>query len=371
MNVLILTPDRVGSTLLQRLLTIYMNMCDFDRPVINLHELTNGIIKYVNARFNREVLGKPSNDTWGYYQTLPEITELLRGTDHYKTSRLAYYHIVNRKDSIQDQLGFYQYLNDNFYIISAQRENLFEYALSWGIHSHSKRLNVYSHSEKIETFYHIYQNRIQIDPENMIKYLNQYRRYLQWIDDHFHVSSYFKYERDMPNIENYILDLPVFNNQPRLDWKATFDMDFRDWNRCHYLLSDISGLGQQVDRPLLEYHGSLNNYELAVQNSSQAVLKTHNAADQQFLLAQHQQYKTAAYAIDELVNDKVLVSTVPIKLQTMLEKKLLVRNFEQCATVYNDWVAQNGIGQPYNAQESAEAIQHELLSWHQPPQLAD
>ena len=41
MNVLLLTPDRVGSTLLQRTLTVYMLRRGFDKPVINLHELTN------------------------------------------------------------------------------------------------------------------------------------------------------------------------------------------------------------------------------------------------------------------------------------------------------------------------------------------
>ena len=70
MNVLILTPDRVGSTLLQRLITVYMNMHEFDRPVINLHELTNGLMKYYNPVFNCEVLGKPDNRPWGYYQKL-------------------------------------------------------------------------------------------------------------------------------------------------------------------------------------------------------------------------------------------------------------------------------------------------------------
>ena len=42
MNVLVLTPDAVGSTLIQRLLTIYMQLNQFDRPVINLHELSKG-----------------------------------------------------------------------------------------------------------------------------------------------------------------------------------------------------------------------------------------------------------------------------------------------------------------------------------------
>jgi hypothetical protein len=65
MNVLILTPDRVGSTLLQRLITIYMQFHEYDRPVINLHELTNGIIKYYSPVFNDEVLGKGVGDEWG------------------------------------------------------------------------------------------------------------------------------------------------------------------------------------------------------------------------------------------------------------------------------------------------------------------
>ena len=42
MNVLILTPDRVGSTLLQRLITVYANLNENQQPLtINLHELTN------------------------------------------------------------------------------------------------------------------------------------------------------------------------------------------------------------------------------------------------------------------------------------------------------------------------------------------
>ena len=46
MNILILTPDRVGSTLLQRVITLYMNTMQLDENVINLHELANGIEYY-------------------------------------------------------------------------------------------------------------------------------------------------------------------------------------------------------------------------------------------------------------------------------------------------------------------------------------
>ena len=63
MNVLILTPDAVGSTLLQRLITIYMQFHQYDQPVINLHELTNGLVKYYNPTFDQDVLGK-KNESW-------------------------------------------------------------------------------------------------------------------------------------------------------------------------------------------------------------------------------------------------------------------------------------------------------------------
>ena len=166
MNVLILTPDRVGSTLLQRLITVYMQAYEYDRPVINLHELTNGLIKYYSPVFNREVLGKPNEGKdWGYYQTLDEIIELLHSTDHYKTARLAHYHIHGRADTMAAQVPFYQYLNDNFFIISAQRDNLLEHGLSWCINGVSKRLNVFSAHEKINVFSDLYRNKITIDPQ--------------------------------------------------------------------------------------------------------------------------------------------------------------------------------------------------------------
>ena len=173
MNILILTPDRVGSTLLQRVLTVYMLRKSFNKPVINLHELTNGLEKYYNNTLAQEVLGKPHGPNWGYYQTLAEIETLLRSVDHYKTSRLARYHIVNRKDTIAEQIKFYEYLNENFFIISCRRENLFEHALSWGIQAHSKRLNVYDTEEKINIFYDIYKNGITISEIAFYNYLQE------------------------------------------------------------------------------------------------------------------------------------------------------------------------------------------------------
>lgn len=375
MNVLIITPDRVGSTLLQRLITIFMNFHEFDRPVINLHELTNGLMRYYSPTFNREVLGKPNDRPWGYFQTLPEITELLHSIDHYKTSRLAHYHILRRGDSLADQVPFYQYLNDNFFVISARRQNLLEHGLSWCISTHSKKLNVYNHQEKIDTFANIYQNRITVDTRSLTKYLNDYKRYLQWVDDHFSVASYFEYERDLPNIEQYIMSLDIFGSQPKKNWASTFSIEFSDWNRCHYLASDLSGIGAQLpaprNMPRIEFDSSdqLDSVELAPVTSKNAIASSLSDGDQQFLSQHVLRYVSAYRAIDQLVKNKVLVTGVPIKLQTMMEKKLLIKNFDQCVDVYNQWTKVNDLGRPYTDQDIVQQAKLELKQWHVMPLL--
>lgn len=376
MNVLVLTPDRVGSTLLQRLITIYMNFHEFDRPVINLHELTNGLMRYYSPRFNSEVLGKPTDRPWGYYQSLSEITELLHSVDHYKTSRLAHYHILRRGDSMADQVPFYQYLNDNFFIVCARRQNLLEHALSWCIFTHSKKLNVYNHQEKIDTFSGIYQNRITVDVNVLVKYLFDYKRYLTWVDNHFSVASYFDYEKHLPCIEQYIMDLDIFGGQAKKNWHSTFGIEFSDWNRCHYLASDLSGIGAQLPAPRavprLEFDHSdqLDSVELAPVTGKNAIVASLSDHDRQFLSQHVPDYVKTYRAIDELVVNKVLVTGVPIKLQTMMEKKLLIKNFDQCVDVYNQWAQHNALGDLYDSQAIAQQAQLELSQWHAQPRLA-
>lgn len=376
MNVLILTPDRVGSTLLQRLITIYMTAHEYNKPVINLHELTNGLMKYYSPTFNQEVLGKPNDGKpWGYYQSLNEIVELLNSVDHYKTSRLAHYHIKNRADTIADQIPFYKYLNDNFYIISARRDNLFEHALSWCIFNESKRLNVYSHQEKIDAFSNIYKNKITIDTGILINYIFRYKDYLDWTDRHFTINSYFKYDQDLAGIEDYILNLSIFNNQAqKKTWKDIFEINFNDWNRCHYLISDISGIGKQLptnqEKLQLTYESKQPSDQLQLQSLSQSeITQSLTVADQKFLLSNASNYKKTKEAIQELVDHKILVTSVPIKLQTMLEKKLLVSNFNECVDAYNNVMTDphsliNGLGKLYNSDDIDNILTNEINQWH-------
>jgi len=404
MNVLVLTPDAVGSTLLQRLITIYMQFHQYDKPVINLHELTNGLKKYHNTALNQEVLGKHDDGSqWGYHQSLKEIVELLDSVDHYKTSRLAQYHIKNRQDPLSDQISFYQYLNDNFYIISCRRHNVFEHALSWALNKVTKKLNVYSTDEKIEHFFDLYKNGIIIDPNSLIQTLETYKVYLEWCENHFNVASYFYYDQHLQNIESYILNLSIFAGQTQLiSWQQQYGTDFNTWNKCHYLQGDIGSIALDHSAEFLKisnssvhlpkdsinfiehYHAiadsswprirSIDDYKNLPEHIRQEAEQQFNVsvpdkdslisqpvvtmlqqsidnllpADHKDFLKQHQaSYLDTNRALSAMVEQKIMITPPPIKKQTLAEKKYIVRNFEQCLEVYNHWVEMNPtVGNP-------------------------
>ena len=344
MNVLILTPDRVGSTLLQRVLTVYANINENYNPLtINLHELTNGIRQYHNEQFNQNLLGRFNNNTPAnqkfkplYWQTLPTIVDLLSNRTHDVTARVAHYHIKNRNDTIAEQLEFYQYLNENFYIISCRRKNLFEHAMSWSIVGRSKTLNVYSFKEKHSKFKEIHENGIAVQQEVMEKYLQQYHEYLDWTDRHFNVNSYFEYERDLPNIENFLLNLDVFRKFKKpLTWQDKFDIDWSVWNRMHYLLSLI-----------------LFDYEF-------------NLEEKEFMKNNFKLYHNCRTYIQELQNNGIMISGIPIKLHTLKEKSNLISNIDQCLIGYNNWVNnyRPSYAIAYHPETMTQVAQLEHQSW--------
>jgi hypothetical protein len=373
MNVLLLTPDAVGSTLLQRLITVYMQFHEFNQPVINLHELTNGLEKYYSPDFNREILGKPNrvNKEWGYYQTLEEIVGLLSSVDHYKTARLAEYHIKGRRDSISQQIPFYQYLDENFFIISCRRRNLFEHALSWGLNKITKKLNVYSATEKINSFYDLYKNQVNIDAEGFKNSLFRYQSYLKWCDDHFNVGSYFYYEDNINDLENYILDLPIFSNQSKkISWHDTYNIDFKSWNQTHYYLSNIGSLALSSTEKMLSIKDSTqatqeSRSEYSLLTSDQKNLLANLSSEQQQHVKTHlPRYQDAQESMMHMQRLGILVSSVPIKKQTLAEKKFIIKNFNQCLDIFNDWAINNpGIAEVIDPDDIEQHIEKDLIAW--------
>jgi hypothetical protein len=397
MNVLILTPDAVGSTLLQRLITIYMQLHEYDQPVINLHELTNGLAKYYSPEFNRELISKKNVTNWGYYQTLQQVVELLSSVDHYKTSRLAHYHIRQRGDSIKDQIPFYNYLNENFYIIACRRSNVFEHAVSMTLNKITKKLNVYDAYEKIDAFYEIYKSGVALDPTVFVNQLNAYKLYIDWSNQYFDVSSHFNYEQDIPRLEQYILDLPIFSNQSRLvSWQENFGISFNTWNQMHYIRSDVNSLllnsngnlqqliSNDIDLvkdyqqhahqqwPAVFSTADIENLPSVIkQQWSQDIIRREGvipalSQEKQQCLAQYKNgYDQAQKTINQMIQLGIIINGPPIKKQTLTEKRKIIKNFDHLVEIYNQWVSANAdIALPMTDQTIEENIQTECQFWN-------
>lgn len=397
MNVLILTPDAVGSTLLQRMLTIYMQFHQFDRPVINLHELTNGLEKYYSPEFNQEIVSKKALKQWGYHQSLAKVVELLGSVDHYKTSRLAHYHICRRGDTVEQQVPFYNYLNENFYVISCRRSNVFEHALSMTLNHVTKKLNVYDPHEKIDTFYEIYRSGIHLDTNAFIRQLDAYRQYIKWSDQYFNISSYFNYEQDVPRLEEYILNLPVFSGQTeQITWDKNFGISFNNWNKMHYACSDLGSVminsGVDLNQLMLENSDSVSAYQQhapphwPVVHSEQELESLPAEIKQQFahdcvsregiisLLSPERQQQLNQYSpgyalgqqtIDQMIRLGIMISGPPIKKQTLAEKKAIIKNFDQLIETYNVWAEKNSdICSPVESESMLFKAKEESNFWH-------
>lgn len=366
MNILILTPDRVGSTLLQRYITVTMQQYDYQRPIINLHELTNGLESYYSTKYNQQVLGKDKTRDWGYFQTLEEITKLLSSVDHYTVSRLAQYHILQRQDSIKDQLSFYQYINDNFFIISARRQNLFEHALSSCIVGFSKNLNLVGHQQKISIFKDLYERKITIDQEVFKQYLDKYVNYVNWTNTHFTLNSIFNYEKDSEELESYVEHLDIFPiNNRYVSWEDQYGISWKDWNKCHYLVSDMSGFSTEVPQSLLLENSTTTHQPSSSMNIHQLMTRPGlSVANQEFLTTHSTAYLDTCHTIRNLVADRTLIAGMPIKLQTLAEKALLVKNFKECLDTYNDWCNDSSIGKFLSLEQLGNTALTELETWY-------
>lgn len=330
MNVLILTPDGVGSTVLQRVLTVFMSMSNFDKNVINLHELSNGLDEYFSTTFNQTIVSRAEQNN--YSQSLEEIQQMLERNDHYKTSRLAHYHLLRRRDPIDQQAKFYNYLSDNFFVIAAQRKSVFEYGLNWGLKSTTNKLNVYSTEERLDQMYSL-RNQVTIDPLAFENHLNRYKNYLNWVADYWNPNSFFIYEDHVHQIEEYVHSLDLFTNKSTTGWNELSGITWQEWNRCHKLFSDALVAGKSTQLLIADQSKTTQLAEIQ---------KRLPIAEQDFLNNNLKNYTLGQLRLQDLVRERVLPTNIPIKMQTLAEKKMLIKNFAELIDVYNEWASQNG-----------------------------
>jgi len=249
--------------------------------------------------------------------------------------------------------------------------------VSWGINAVTKKLNVYTSQEKIDSFFDLYTYGVEVSVEQMRHRLDSYRDYITWCDTNFSVGSYFYYEDHMPEIEKYILNLPIFAaQQHRVSWKSKFGTEFSQWNQCHFYASDVGAVA--LARPDELQRISLNTEHQAEWGVEDGLVPVElfNSAlpvpHKKFMHAMARPYAAAAQAIDKMVKLKILVGPVPIKKQTLAQKLAMIRNVDQCIKVYNSWVTDNpGLAEPVSRDTLEDRIHTENIIWDSSRAITD
>lgn len=364
MNVLILTPERVGGNLLQSALTIYMTARDFGKPVVATHDICQGLVAIYNDRLQQRVIKRGSAE----HQSLQQIVDLLSSADHYMVSALGYRPFSKRKDDLASQLDFYQYLNENFFIICAERSNVLENALSWCIQSHSKIFNIWFPGAKVDLDQSLENYQITVDMPTLYQYLDRYSRYRNWAHNYFDIQSFYNYDDHKNNIEDYILRLPFMYGCPT--WQDMFGQSFEQFNTCHRLLSYVvtrehvesnQNLTWNCSRHLIkndnwnkikgpDWPSSWVDYDpqhtpAEINHEISGIFNCRDfpvsTDEHDFIQASASSYKLAVSQIQLLQELDIVSDGIPIKLHTLSDKIKIIKNFDQCVDWYNSWCAAN------------------------------
>ena len=309
-NYLILTPDGVGSTYLQRALTMYLHSAGLD--YWNTHELLNGL-DLLDGNLYKDF-------NLGYSQTIPEICELLQSTSNSLVSRIAQYHITRRlKEKKENYQQFYDACNKKFDKIFYCVRDPFEYALSWSIRLNTNILNVYSIKQRISV--HGEDIKQTLDLEYFNRKLEQYSAYEYWAEDNFNITRAVNYDDNHQDVDSMMKELTGLDDSV----EDRFGISLQDYSTIRYMTSMYM---QTKDKKY-------------ICNREQAAGAT--------------QLKKF---IQSLVPNK-LPNEIPVKMNTMQDKQKRVVNFNDAVEVYNKWTSTTNSHMPISQEDIAQRISTE------------
>ena len=306
-NYLILTPDGVGSTYLQRALTVYLHSAGLD--YWNTHELLNGL----------DLLDGNLRKDWNleYFQTIPEICGLLESTSNSLVSRIAQYHIYGRlKNKKENYQQFYNACNKKFDKIFYCIRDPFEYALSWSIRERTNTLNVYSVKERINI--HGEDIKQTIDLEYFNRKLEQYSNYEYWAEDNFNITRAVNYDDTHGDVDSMMKELTGLDHNV----EDRLGISLQEYSTIRYMTSMYM---QTKDKKYI-----CNREQAAGATQLKKFIKS-------------------------LVPNK-LPNEIPVKMNTMQDKQKRVINFDEAVEVYNKWTTTTNSHMPISQEDIEQRI---------------
>jgi hypothetical protein len=120
-------------------------------------------------------------------------------------------------------------------------------------------------------------------------------------------------------------------------------------------------LKQLENLPSIDQSAILNN-----QTPLPALLSRNSLSDtnKEFLSQNMQKYTEGYFKISDLEDRGVVVSKMPIKLQTLAEKAMLIKNFEECLDAYNAWCNKKENVDQLSKEDIIDIAYKELKDWY-------
>ncbi len=276
MNYLVLTNDGIGSSYLQRSLTLYLNSAGIE--YWNTHELLNGVA------CNNGNIYKQWRDNNFELQPVNEIITCLNESTNNIVSRVGL-HWAHQRNDIST---LYPVLRSKYNKILMCKRDPFEYALSWAIRS----------SEGIGNLYRVDKKRslslnYDVDMDFFKTKLEEYHKYIYWTMDNFNAQE-VNYNDLQINIDDMMQKITGLDHSV----EDKFGISLQNYSRVRYLAS--TGV-----------------YEKEHTRSAVALKNFEN----------------------KLKVNKQLPKGMPIKLYTLDDKRKRIDNFTECVNVFNDWAA--------------------------------
>ena len=312
MHYLFLTPDSVGSTILQRLttMTLYLE----NHAVQNTHELSTGLALRNGVavtphgedpydKISGLIYSLVQWNTKRYHQRIGKTATILHQSNPQTelVSRLSKYHMDNRKDPVNEQQDFYKFLNGHFERkIMCVRENIFEYAMSWSIREQSGVLNVYDKEDRDKV-----SQVSEVDEKYFIQKCQQYVEYTEWVEHNF------------PNVETVSYENTIKDSDAVMQKLTGHQDTFTD--KFGMSLSSILSN---------EYNFLRNRSESNMSNDEMKALVKYRQVCNEML-------------------DKKIIFGVPLKNTTLTEKKNQIKNFNSCLDKFykfaknHNWIDQS------------------------------
>lgn len=294
-NYLVLTVNGVGSTYLQRALTIFLNSAGY--PYYNTHDLLSNI-----GFHNGNMIGVYPPREKRYDMPVREIVAQINRSKNLLVSRIAKWNADQRGD---DCTEVYKAASKKFSRVILCQRNPYEFALSHIIRRQTPEYNnggnrgQYTLADRIK---HFSGDRTwQFDREHFISKLDEYNSGDYWASDNFEVTDIMDYDDFYEDPDGYLQKLTGID----YSIKDRFGIGFFEYSKLIYQLSIIKEkqLDYPIDKDIAQAAAHFTEYQI------------------------------------DLHENHILPSRMPMKRTILKHKQERMVDFKQSLDVYNEWAS--------------------------------